>query len=156
MVASREAGTLYDAVPSNKSSCHADVPDGVATTTACRRRCPTADNPPAIASGGQYVIHREAGLTTPYLPDGAAGGVALRAQPGHTLPGVAAEMVLGPSVAVLARPRRSSSSWSPKADWPDTKGFRIVRRAQGLTTKCPATRSSPMPAPPQWDEAERG
>ncbi len=50
-------------------------------------------------AGGQYVVHREAAMTTPYLPDGAAvaRGVALRAHPGHTLPGVTTEMVLGAS-----------------------------------------------------------
>src|SRR5690606_40149388 len=51
-------------------------------------------------SGGQYVIHREALIETPYLPDPAAGGVALRAAPGHEIPGVGAEMVLGPSCVV--------------------------------------------------------
>ncbi len=107
-IASREAGTFYDPLPGATVELITPAPlDAVATTTAVPPALPGPDNPVGDRlSGGQYVIHREAAMATPYLPDAAAGGVALRALPGHTLPGVTTEMVLGASCAIRSLAQR--------------------------------------------------
>src|SRR5690606_30951246 len=79
----------------------------VATTTAVPPALPAPDNPTGDRlAPGQYVIHREAHVQTPYLPDVASGGLALRAMPGHALPGVTGPMVLGPGAEVVLAPNQ--------------------------------------------------
>jgi hypothetical protein len=158
-IASREAGTLYDSLPG--SSVVLVTPtslDAVATTTAVPPAMPSPDNPVGDRlSGGQYVIHREAAMTTPYLPDGAAGGVVLRAQPGHTLPGVTTEMVLGASCAIRRTPNNELVIMvANKDDWPDSKGFRLIlaERSAALT-EMPCAEVFADEGAPAWDEAAR-
>jgi hypothetical protein len=151
-ISAREAGALHD--PSPGALVELVTPQsvaGAATTATLPPRLPSPDNPVGDRLvGGQYVIHREALLRTPYLPDGAAGGVALRAMPGHALPGVAGPMVLGRSAAVIRAPDEALVLVvAHRASWPDSTGFRLrlVERSAVLA-RCPAGRSSRIPGFP--------
>lgn len=79
-VAAREAGTLFDAGP--KAQVEIITPGrlgGIATTTALPVRLPQPDAPSGDRlAAGQYLIHAEALIETPYLSDPAAGGLVLR------------------------------------------------------------------------------
>jgi hypothetical protein len=158
-VAARESGTLYDPLPASQIELitPASLTD-VATTKTVPLKLPSKDNPigDRIAPG-QYVIHREAQVTTPYLPDPAAGGVALRAMPGHSLPGVTAPMVLGPSAAVLLAPNEELVLVVANAqEWPDSQGFRVVlaeRPAEFADPPCSETFADD--GTPKWDEDNR-
>jgi len=157
--AAREAGTLYDPMPA--SQIELITPSsltGVATTKTVPLKLPSKDNPTGDRiAPGQYVIHREALVITPYLPDPAAGGVALRAMPGHALPGVTGPMVLGPSAAVVWAPNEELVLLVGNAkEWPDSLGFRIVlaeRPAQLADPPCSETFADE--GAPKWDEDAR-
>lgn len=158
-IAAREAGTLYEGGPS--ATIELVTPARlatVATTAAVPPELPSPENPTGDRlAPGQYVIHREALIETPYLPDGAAGGVALRAAPGHALPGVSAPMVLGPSAAVVMSPTQELVLVVAYAkDWPDTTGFRIVLADRPATLSDPPCAEAFADAgAPIWDEDER-
>jgi hypothetical protein len=158
-VAARESGTLYDALPSSQIELitPASLQD-VATTKTVPLKLPSTDNPVGDRiAPGQYVIHREAQVATPYLPDPAAGGVALRAMPGHALPGVTGPMVLGPSAAVIQIPNDQPVLVIAHAkDWPDSVGLRIVlaeRKAALADPPCSETFADD--GAPKWDEDAR-
>jgi len=158
-IAAREAGTLYDAGPGAQvelitPKALADV----ATTSALPPAMPDETNPVGDRmAGGQYVVHREAHLATPYLPDGAAAGTAIRAARGHTLPGIEAEMVLGPSCRVV----RSDMDElilliRHGADWPDLQGFRLVlAERREADTDLPCKVAFADDGRPDWDEDKR-
>jgi hypothetical protein len=158
-IAAREAGTLYDKGPStNIELVTPSSLTGVATTTSVPPKLPSPDNPTGDRlAPGQYVIHREKLIETPYLPDGAAGGVALRAMPGSALPGISGPMVLGPSAAVLLAPNQELVLVVAHAkDWPDTQGFRIVLAERAATLTDPScTETFADDGAPKWDESER-
>ncbi|MGH9141727.1 MAG: hypothetical protein ACRD2I_11395, partial [Vicinamibacterales bacterium] len=158
-IAAREAGTLYDAGPS--TAIELVTPSslaGVATTTAVPPQLPSPDNPTGDRlAPGQYVIHREATVATPYLPDAAAGGMALRAMPGSALPGVTGPIVLGPSAMVVFAPNQELVLLIGYAkNWPDTLGFRVAlaERAPTLTDP-PCTEAYADTGAPAWDESKR-
>jgi hypothetical protein len=158
-IAAREAGTLYDAGPSTALELvtPASVAN-VATTKALPPQLPSPDNPTGDRlAPGQYVIHREPQVATPYLPDGAAGGLALRAMPGSALPGVTAPMVLGPSAMVVLAPNQELVLLvAYSKHWPDTTGFRIVLAERPSTlTDPPCVEAYPGNGAPQWDESKR-
>lgn len=158
-IAAREAGTLFD------SPAGADVElvtparlAEVAVTPALPPRLPSADNPVGDRLvGGQYVIHREAQLVPPYLPDPAAGGVALRGAPGHGIPGVDAEMVLGDSCVVKRAPNQELVLLVAHGGrWPDLLGFRLIleeRKADIESLPCKETFADD--GRPRWDEDKR-
>ncbi|NDW00113.1 hypothetical protein [Salipiger sp. PrR002] len=159
-IAAREAGTLYDPQPG--SQIELITPQAVApaaTTQAVPPQMPGPDNPVGDRMvGGQYVIHREAHVRTPYLPDGAAGGVALRAEPGHEIPGLVEGLVLGDHCRVV----RSQATDQlvllirHRADWPDAQGFRIELEERAETdSELPCKVAFPDDGRPKWDEAER-
>ncbi|MBB1162200.1 hypothetical protein [Aquariibacter albus] len=79
-VAAREAGSLFDR--SADSQIEIVTPArlaGIATTTALPVRLPQPDAPAGDRlAAGQYLIHGEALIETPYLSDPAAGGLVLR------------------------------------------------------------------------------
>jgi hypothetical protein len=158
-IAAREAATLYD--PGPATNIELVTPSSlqhVATTTAVPPRLPAPDNPTGDRlAPGQYVIHREALLETPYLPDGAAGGFALRAMPGHTLPGVTGPMVLGPSAAVVRAPNEELVIVVGYGRaWPDTLGLRLVLAERPLTiTDPPCEETYGDDGMPKWDEDAR-
>ncbi|HTE44939.1 MAG TPA: hypothetical protein VK636_06825, partial [Gemmatimonadaceae bacterium] len=158
-VAAREAGTLYDAGPSTQIELvtPAALAD-VATTTAVPPQLPSHENPTGNRlAAGQYVIHREAQVATPYLPDPAAGGAALRAMPGDALPGVTGPMVLGPGAIVVQAPNQELVLLVAHAkDWPDNLGFRIVlaeRKETFVDPGCAETFADT--GAPTWDESNR-
>ena len=158
-IAAREAGTLYDAGPSTAIELVTPASlTNVATTTALPPQLPSPDNPTGDRlAPGQYVIHREPLVATPYLPDGAAGGVAIRAMPGSALPGVTAPMVLGPSAMVVLAPNQELVLLvAYTKPWPDTTGFRIALAERPSTlADPPCVETYPGNGAPQWDESKR-
>ena len=158
-IAAREAGTLY------QGGAGADIelvtPTSlatVATTSALPPELPSAENPTGDRlAPGQYVIHREALIETPYLPDGAAGGVAFRAMPGHALPGIVGPMTLGPSAAVVVAPNQELVLLVAHGkSWPDSTGLRIVLAERTATLgDLPCEESFADDGAPTWDEASR-
>jgi hypothetical protein len=158
-IAAREAGTLFDAGPSTQIELVTPASlAGTATTAAVPPQLPSPGNPTGDRlAPGQYVIHREAQVETPYLPDGAAGGFALRAMPGQALPGVSGPMVLGPSAAVVMAPNEELVLIVAHGrDWPDTLGFRLVLAERTATLTDPSCNETfADDGAPKWDENTR-
>ncbi|MHB1191494.1 MAG: hypothetical protein ACYC6F_00485 [Longimicrobiales bacterium] len=158
-IAAREAGTLYDELPGSQVELVTPSSlEDVATTADIPPAMPSAENPVGDRTvGGQYVIHREAQLATPYLPDGACAGVALRAASGHELPGVTGPMTLGPGCVVAQAPNNTLVLLVANAgDWPDAHGVRITlaeRQAQLVDLPCAET--FPDSGAPRWDPDQR-
>ena len=158
-IAAREEGTLFDAASG------ADVKlitptslNQIATTTTVPPALPDETNPVGDRlAGGQYVIHGEKQIKTPWLPDGAAAGSAIRAAPGHALPGVTQVGVLGPSCTIALTPSQQFVILVANGDaWPDSTGFRIIlaeRKAVIISLPCNETFADD--GPPVWDERER-
>ncbi|MFD1158912.1 hypothetical protein [Roseovarius aestuarii] len=159
-VAAREAGSLYDPIPG--SQIELITPQAVAdvaTTAAVPPELPSADNPVGDRmAGGQYIIHRQKHVETPYLPDGAAGGVAIRAIPGHKISGIFDGMVLGDhcrvvqsidndDLIILIKHRRN---------WPALQGFRLVlAEREEADTDLPCKVNFTNDGRPDWDEENR-
>lgn len=130
-VAAREAGTLYDHLPG--SQIELVTPASVAASAQTKTvppQLPNADHPTGERMvGGQYIVHREERVDTPYLPDGAAGGLAIRGLNREDMRriGITRDRVLGPDAVIV---------WGPQEElvllvkyqntWPDTRGLRIV------------------------------
>ncbi|MDE2402650.1 MAG: hypothetical protein KGL90_13390 [Burkholderiales bacterium] len=161
--AAREAGTLLDSTPSAQLELvtPASVKD-VATSTTLPLHLPKADNPTGDRLvGGQYIIHREALIDTPYLPDGAAAGVSIRAEAGHAIPGiapaVALPLMLGPGAAVVPGPNQQPVLLvTYRNDWPDSQGLRLVF-AERLATldDGPCGETYADDGLPKWDPMAR-
>ena len=158
-IAARDAGTLYDKGPG--TDIELVTPQAlqeVATTTEVPPKLPSTEHPTGERlAAGQYVIHREAQVLTPYLPDPAAGGIALRAQPGHALPGVTGPKVLGPSAVIALTPAQELVLLVAHASkWPDTLGLRIVLQEHRATLADPPCSEEFLDdGLPSWDEAQR-
>jgi len=155
-IAAREDGTLYDGADAKLIT-----PAGlgqIATTATIPPAMPDATNPVGDRmAGGQYVIHAEKLIKTPWLPDGAAAGVAIRAAPGHALPGVTAEAVLGPSCAIRMTPTQQFVILVTNGErWPDSSGFRLILAGRKETvTSLPCSESFLDSGAPVWDERDR-
>jgi hypothetical protein len=158
-IAAREAGTLYDALPGSQVELITPASlANVATTNAVPPRLPSPENPTGDRlAPGQYVIDREAQALTPYLPDGVAGGLAVRAMPGHTLPGVTGPMTLGPSAAIVQTPTQELVLLAAYGgEWPDSRGLRIVLAERSATLADPPCSETFADAgAPTWDEDAR-
>ncbi|WP_119419141.1 hypothetical protein [Desertibaculum subflavum] len=158
-IAAREAGTLYDPTPGAQVELVTPASlTEVATTAAVPPALPAPDNPVGDRlRGGQYVIHREELIETPYLPDAAAGGIALRAAPGHAIPGVAGEMVLGPSCVIRFAPNQELVLLvSHRNDWPKSQGFRLIlAERQAALVDLPCAETFTDAGAPVWDEDAR-
>lgn len=157
-IAAREAGTLYDEPPG--AQVELITPrrlEGIATLQDGAPQLPTPDNPTGDRlAPGQYVIHREAALETPYLTDPAAGGVALRAVPGHALPGVTGPMNLGDGAKVVLSPLGELVLLvSHGKSWPAAQGFRLVLAEQPSELQILPCEERLDPSPPQWDADTR-
>ena len=161
-IAAREDGTLYDNTPGAQVKLVTPaVLNGVAKTTDLPPDLPTPENPVGERiAGGQYVIHGEPQVQTPYLPDVAAAGIALRAAPGHKLPGVSGDRVLGDHCAITTLLDGGQSEQVLlvffSKPWPDKDGFRIIlaeRRAD--ITDLPCKEVFADDGAPEWDEAAR-
>jgi len=157
-IASREAKSLYD-LPSG--SIELITPSrlaNVSTTSTIPPRLPSVDNPTGDRiAPGEYVIFRGASAQTPYLPDCAAGGLALRGLPGHSLPGVTQPIVLGPSAVIVMSPTQELVLMVSYAGaWPDSQGLRIVLAERAIKVDDPPCsehyKDEGLPA---WDEEQR-
>lgn len=126
LIAKLESGTLYD----GGSSVHLITPasNGISTEEKL-------DPPPAEGfrlQPGQYVIHTEELLPTPYLPDPLAAAVVLRGVPGveEEFPldkdgGVFAAYIPGTEELALYIPFSTTKAGGSDA-WPDVPGLRIA------------------------------
>ena len=160
--AAREAGTLYDAV--GGALIELVTPAGV------QAQALTTSVPPALPSpaqptggrlvGGQYIVHREASVATPYLPDGAAGGFALRGDTRMDMAriGITQEMTLGAGAFVVRVPQTEELVLIVEngKDWPDTQGLRVVldERTHSLDDG-PCTETFADDGRPKWDAPAR-
>ena len=158
-ISARDAATLYGAVPGAQIELITPrALDKIATTDAVPPQLPSPGHPTGERlAAGQYVIHREARAGTPYLPDPAAGGFALRAQPGHALPGVTGPKALGPSAVIAMTPAQELVLLVRHAGaWPDVQGLRIVLQERKATLDDPpCAERYPDDGAPTWDESER-
>ncbi|MGB3429858.1 MAG: hypothetical protein WBA53_16970 [Burkholderiaceae bacterium] len=152
-IASREAGTLYD----GGASVRVITPPDPATNTASSER-DLAQRPPEgfRLLPGEYVIHTEANLPTPYLPDPVAGAAAFRGLPGVVQPGV---IDAQDGVVVVRIPQTEEHVLIvPFAGkWPDVQGFRIraVEHPDELALD-PCVPKTVLPVRvPKWDSADR-
>lgn len=160
--AAREAGTLYDKLPGANIE--------LVTPQSVQSQALTTTVPPAVPSpevptggrlvGGQYVLHREERITTPYLPDVASGGLALRGDGREDMAriGITQPMDLGEGAFVVRVPQTEELVLIVQngKDWPDTRGLRIVidERAHTLDDG-PCAESFPDDGRPQWDAGKR-
>ncbi len=158
-IAAREAGSLYDTTAGAQIELVTpSLLNNVAQTSSVPPAMPSADNPVGDRfSGGQYILHREAQIDTPYLPDAAAAGIALFALPGHDLPGISGETILGPSCVVQRAPDQSLVLLiSHSGDWPDLNGCRIELRERDTGyVEIPCAETDNDDGLPQWNEAQR-
>jgi len=129
-IAAHDERTLYDRL--DGSDIEVITPSdlaGIATTTNDVPKLPDENNPTGDRmAGGQYVVHHEEQITTPWLPDGAAEGIAIRPIKGHDLPGVREEKELGPScrIKIIPGQRMFVILVKNKGDWPTCNGFRLI------------------------------
>src|SRR5690606_1658121 len=136
------------------------VSQGVAQTSTVPPALPSPEHPTGERLvGGQYIIHREAQVQTPYLPDGAAGGFALRehARGDFSRIGITQPMVLGPDAVVVRAPNEELVLMVRNGKgWPDTQGLRIelVERAHSLNDG-PCEETFPDDGRPKWDGDKR-
>ena len=156
-IAARDEQTLYDKLEG--SDIEVITPSdlaGIATTTAGVPKLPDGNNPTGDRmAGGQYIIHREEQITTPWLPDGAAEGIAIRAVQGHKLPGVTEAKMLGgynSSCQIAKIPFSSEFVITVRhgGTWPDQCGFRLVLAEINHGTTVFADDDEPF-----WDEEKR-
>lgn len=179
-IAARESGSLMQPAPG------ADIELVTPTALARVATNPPGEliKPPAEADAtrdrfapGQYLIHREPLVPVPYLPDPAAGGVALHGVPGieQLVTGVPLQL-LAPGLAgiVLGDGLRAAwlpdtRSWvllvdfdrdpgdDPATDWPDDlRALRIVLAEQpGELAAEPCEAEAVQAAAPSWSLAER-
>lgn len=130
-LSAREAGTLYDATPGSQIE--------LVTPTSVADAALTASVPPRLPDdlhptgermvGGQYIVHREDLIETPYLPDGASGGVAIRGMARGDLRhvGITEPLVLGDDAAVVLGPNEELVLMVRHGKrWPDSRGLRLI------------------------------
>jgi hypothetical protein len=159
--AAREAGTLYDKLPGANIELvtPASVAD-IAQTTTFPPVLPSPTEPTGERMvGGQYIVHGEDAVITPYLPDGAAGGLSLRGMSREDFAriGIVQPMVLGPGAEVIMAPNEELVLlvWYAK-EWPDTLGLRIVlREREHALDDGPCAETFPDDGRPKWDETNR-
>lgn len=121
-VAAREAGTLYD----GGASVHIVTPRKEGATPPSPERDLAVKPPEGFRLlPGEYLVHTEPALATPYLPDPLAAAVALRGVPGVTAQGVidAEDHVF----SVQLPGTNDFIVYVPLAgDWPEAQGFRLA------------------------------
>jgi len=142
---------------------------------------PEGDSLGDRVAGGQYIIHKEAQITTPYLPDCASEGVALRAMEGYDLPGVTREMEFGESCSIKRIPKSAFERMPIQKrttldrfgrvtkevikdkyvilvkhsdKWPDRNGFRLIlaEREGSFDTRKEIYKDNGEPV---WNEKDR-
>ena len=179
LAAGLESGTLYDGIDDNPEEVKIITPSAlqdIATTKKDKPGLPSPKNPVGDRmTGGQYIIHGEAQLKTPWLPDGAAGGVAIRAAAGHKLPGMDNVQELGDYRLQLIGERTfagvnnvqelGDSCCIQKINnefvilvknsgkWPNSGGFRLIL-AEAPDTELPDMHMENKTLP-KWNEDDR-
>ena len=163
--AAREAGTLFDPLPSAKVEIV--TPDSVvaeARTTATPLALPSPESPTGgQLVGGQYVIHRETLIETPYLPDGAAGGIAIRGDTRADMARIGivhaiseAELGKGARVEVAPGTEELVLRVDYGEEWPKSQGMRIVIHERPHTLEdAHCTEQFPDDGRPKWDPETR-
>ena len=167
IAAALESGSLNDGLPEREKDMRGSqikliTPaslDGIATTAGLKPGQPSAENPVGDRmAGGQYVIHGEAQIDTPWLPDAAAGGTAIRAAMGSLgLPGVTRGTRLDDPCEIV---------WSERGEptilihnegiWPKTKGFRLILAEREAVVDASACNENFVDnGEPIWDKHER-
>ena len=161
-IAAREEGTLYDGLEDPDATLVRLITpsalEGIATTEGMPEQ-PSDTNPVGDRmAGGQYVIHGKTQISTPWLPDGAAGGVAIRAAAGYQLPGVTVERELGESGSCVIYKVNGSFVIlvSNKGTWPNSIGFRLILAEQSAIID-PSEHMEDFinDGEPVWDELKR-
>lgn len=150
LIAKRESGTLYDGGATVKLITPAI--DGASKEESLTQSPPEGFR----LQPGQYVVHTEDRVATPYLPDPAAAAVVLRGVPGLTGPlvldatdNVHADYIPLTKELVLYVPL--------KGTWPDVDGFRIdiVEAPEQINASPCADAVDAAHAVPRWDRAKR-
>jgi hypothetical protein len=156
-----ESGSLYHGGP----SVHLITPakDGVSTEKSL-------DPPPEEGfrlEPGQYVIHTEELIKTPYLPDPLAAAVVLRGVPGIVAPvtiddkdGVYADFIPGTEELMLYVPfigAEEAKKGTFPSLWPKIRGFRIaVKEArEEIDAAAFIDTYDPVKSVPEWDRETR-
>lgn len=163
-VASREAGTLFDKLPG--SQIELITPTSVAAsaqTATVPPKLPDAEHPTGERLvGGQYIVHRERVAGTPYLPDAASAGVAIRGETRQDMRriGITQPMKLGDEAAVVLGPNEELVLLVKHHDkWPDSLGLRIVMAERDPAPKIDDATCTEDPLTdadrPIWDETKR-
>ncbi len=159
--AAREAGTLFDHTPGSAIELITPtVSKDVAQTSTVPPSLPSREHPTGERLvGGQYIIHREEHVDTPYLPDGPSGGFALRehARGDFSRIGITQPMVLGPDAVVVRAPNEELVLMVRHGKaWPDTQGLRIVLAERSHTfDDGPCSEQFPDDGRPKWDTTKR-
>lgn len=163
-IAAREAGTLYDKLPGSQVELVTPASvDAAAQTKDVPPRLPDAQHPTGERLvGGQYVVHRQAQVITPYLPDPLAAGVAIHGASNADMQriGITQPMELGPDALVVLGPNQQLVLLVRYAKaWPDSTGLRIVlaERDDPASLAEESCFEEPLGAQdlPQWDAAQR-
>lgn len=163
-LAAREAGTLYDNTPG--SDIELVTPKSVAAsarTSAVPPLLPDAEHPTGERLvGGQYIVHHEQLVQTPYLPDGAAAGIAITALTRGDMRriGVIEPAILGEGAAIVLGPQEELVIVVRHGKtWPDTTGLRIVmaERTPAPQVNDSTCEEEPVTAAdrPKWDADKR-
>jgi len=163
-LAGREAGTLYDLTPG--SDIELVTPKSVAAsarTASVPPKLPDPEHPTGERLvGGQYIVHHEQLVQTPYLPDGAAAGVAITALTRGDMRriGVIEPAILGEDAAIVLGPQEELVLIVRHGkQWPDTTGLRIVMAERQPTPQIndSTCQEEPVTAAdrPVWDADKR-
>ncbi|MEE2729981.1 MAG: hypothetical protein VYA55_04125 [Pseudomonadota bacterium] len=163
-IAARESGSLFD--QTETADLELVTPQSVqdtATSLSLPLAAPSASNPVGDRLvGGQYILHKEAQVAIPYLPDPAADGIAIFSLGSHRMPGFNTsdpETILGPSCAIVKDPKENSVLIvTHGGEWPHRQGCRIVlqeRNIQYLDENCAEIQTDGDDGLPHWDEVTR-
>lgn len=163
-LAGREAGTLYD--QTDGSDIELVTPTSVAAsarTESIPPKLPDAEHPTGERLvGGQYIVHHEQLVQTPYLPDGAAAGMAITALTRGDMRriGVIEPALLGEDAAIVLSPQEELVIVVRHGkQWPDTTGLRIVmaERQPAPQVDDNTAQEEPVTAAdrPVWDAGKR-
>ena len=159
-IAAREEGSLYDGLGDPASLVELVTPSSVSdiATTDGKPALPDGTNPTGDRMvGGQYVIHGKEQICSPWLPDGAAGGTAIRAAEGHKLPGVDSEKTLGDSCVIKKLGENEFVILvSNGGKWPESKSFRLILAEMGANIDFEAYNEElHTGSEPKWNEQSR-
>jgi len=166
-IAGLESGTLYDGLDDPEKKVKIITPsalDGIATTKG-KPALPSSENPVGDRMvGGQYLIYDEEQIKTPWLPDAAAGGIAIRAAKGHQLPGVKRETditIIRPAIGgtISCKITKINGEFvilvKNGKGWPASCGFRLILAEANIAPSDYTEDFTDNGTPPVWNEDKR-